>query len=157
MTIESKDLLVAIKAYSRANPLPLDASEVHDSLEAAQAYAMSAKAYPGQTIKVLQNGVYETYVLNPNKDGNGLALGKVISSDAPANLTNYYTKEEADSLFATKQYVNEAIDEALLDGTDIDLRSYAKLSDLGDYSGHDTVIDYVNAVVKSTSIEIIEF
>lgn len=77
MTIDSKNLLVAIKAYSRANPLPLDASEVHDSLAAAQEYAASAKAYPGQTIKVLQNGVYETYVLNPTEDGLGLTLGKI--------------------------------------------------------------------------------
>ena len=81
MTIDSKNLLVAIKAYSRANPLPLDASEVHDSLTAAQEYAASAKAYPGQTIKVLQNGVYETYVLNPSE--NGLTLGH-ISGNAPA-------------------------------------------------------------------------
>ena len=79
MAIDSKNLLVAIKAYSRANPLPLDASEVHDSLAAAQEYAASAKAYPGQTIKVLQNGVYETYVLNPNENGLGLTLGRVSS------------------------------------------------------------------------------
>ena len=39
MTIESKDLLVAIKAFSRGEKLPLDASEIHDSLEQAQAYA----------------------------------------------------------------------------------------------------------------------
>ena len=152
MTIESKDLLVAIKAYSRANALPLDASEVHDSLEAAQEYAASAKAYPGQTIKVFQNGAYETYVLNPNENGN-LTLNKISIS----NLADYYTKIETDNLFTTKQYVDEAIDEALLDGTEIDLRSYAKLSDLGNYGNYDNVVDYVNAIVKSTSIEIIEF
>lgn len=64
MTIQSKDLLVAVKAYSRGNPLPLDASEVHGSLGEAEAYAKSAKAYAGQTIKALQNGKYESYVLN---------------------------------------------------------------------------------------------
>lgn len=68
MTIESKDLLVAIKAFSRGEKLPLDASEIHDSLEQAQAYAQSPTAYAGQTIKVLQNGKYETYVLNPSGD-----------------------------------------------------------------------------------------
>ena len=31
MTIESKDLLVAIKAFARGEKLPLDASEIHDS------------------------------------------------------------------------------------------------------------------------------
>lgn len=75
MTIESKDLLVAIKAFSRGEKLPLDASEVHDSLEQAQTYAQSPTAYAGQTIKVLQNGKYETYVLNPS--GDSLVLEKV--------------------------------------------------------------------------------
>ena len=93
MTIDSKNLLVAIKAYSRANPLPLDASEVHDSLEAAQAYAASAKAYPGQTIKVLQNGIYETYVLNPGKEGeSGLALGKINAGSAEPIDTKSYVQ-----------------------------------------------------------------
>ena len=93
MAIDSKNLLVAIKAYSRANPLPLDASEVHDSLEAAQAYAASAKAYPGQTIKVLQNGIYETYVLNPGKEGeSGLALGKINAGSAEPIDTKSYVQ-----------------------------------------------------------------
>lgn len=64
MAIESKDLLVAVKAYAPANPLPLDSREIYESLEAAQAYAKAANAYAGQTIKVLQGGKYETYVLN---------------------------------------------------------------------------------------------
>lgn len=85
MTIESKDLLVAIKAFSRGEKLPLDASEIHDSLEQAQTYAQSPTAYAGQTIKVLQNGKYETYVLNPS--GDSLALEKV-GVDASA-VKNY--------------------------------------------------------------------
>lgn len=64
MAIDSKDLLVAIKAFSRANPLPLDASEVHESYEAALVYAASAKAYPGQMIQVMVDGEYTPYVLN---------------------------------------------------------------------------------------------
>lgn len=64
MAIDSTKLLVAVKAYARGNALPLDASEVQDSLEAAQAYAKSATAYAGQTVKALVNGKYETYVLN---------------------------------------------------------------------------------------------
>lgn len=85
MTIESKDLLVAIKAFSRGEKLPLDASEIHDSLEQAQTYAKSPTAYAGQTIKVLQNGKYETYVLNPS--GDSLVLEKV-GVDASA-VKNY--------------------------------------------------------------------
>lgn len=67
MAIETKNLLVAVKAYARGNAIPLDSSEVHESIEAAQTYAKSATAYAGQTIKVLQNGKYETYVLNGSK------------------------------------------------------------------------------------------
>lgn len=67
MAIETKNLLVAVKAYARGNAIPLDSSEVHESLEAAETYAKSATAYAGQTIKVLQNGKYETYVLNGSK------------------------------------------------------------------------------------------
>lgn len=76
MAIESKDLLVAIKAYSRNSALPLDASEVHDSLEAAQSYAATPTAYAGQTIKALVNGEYVSYVLQPD-GGNSLTLQKV--------------------------------------------------------------------------------
>ena len=67
MAIESKNLLVAVKAYARGNALPLDASEVYESLADAQAYAQSATAYAGQTIKVLQDGKYVSYVLNGSK------------------------------------------------------------------------------------------
>lgn len=65
MAIESKNLLVAVKAYSRANPLPLDASSVYDSLSAAQTYAAAANAYAGQLVTAkLEDGKYHTYVLD---------------------------------------------------------------------------------------------
>lgn len=65
MAIESKNLLVAVKAYSRANPLPLDASSVYDSLGAAQTYASAANAYAGQLVTAkLEDGKYHTYVLD---------------------------------------------------------------------------------------------
>ncbi len=77
MAIESKDLLVAIKAYSRGEALPLDASEVQDSYEEAVNYAASATAYAGQTIKALVNGEYVTYVLQPKASGSGFELSRV--------------------------------------------------------------------------------
>lgn len=64
MAIDAKNLVVAAKVYSRGIALPLDASELYSSLEEAQSYAKSPIAYAGQTIKVLQDGKYETYVLN---------------------------------------------------------------------------------------------
>lgn len=85
MAIDSKNLLVAVKAYAPANPLPLDARELYESLEAAQTYAKAANAYAGQTIKVLQNDKYETYVLNG--ETGSLTLDKV-GLDASA-VKNY--------------------------------------------------------------------
>lgn len=63
-TIDSTNLVVAVKAYSRSSSLPLDASEVYSTKGEALAYATSPTAYAGQTIKVLENGKYESYVLN---------------------------------------------------------------------------------------------
>jgi hypothetical protein len=64
MAYESKNLLVAVKAFARGQALPLDKDEVWDSLGEAQTYAKSPTAYAGQTIKVLEDGEYKSYVLN---------------------------------------------------------------------------------------------
>ena len=75
-TDDSTKLLVAVKAYARGNALPLDNSEVYASKAEAEVYAASATAYAGQTIKVLEEGKYITYVLDPKEDG-GFSLTKV--------------------------------------------------------------------------------
>ena len=64
MAIDSKNLVVAAKVYSRGVALPLDASSVYESLGAAQTYAISPIAYAGQIITVLEDGEYVPYVLN---------------------------------------------------------------------------------------------
>lgn len=70
MAIESKNLLVWVKAMSRGQALPLDASEVHESLAAAEAYAATATAYAGQTVKALgEDGKYHEYILQPSEAG----------------------------------------------------------------------------------------
>lgn len=63
MAIESKDLLVAIKAFTRANALPLDASSVHGSQELANTYAKQANAYGGQIITAKVDGKFKAFVL----------------------------------------------------------------------------------------------
>lgn len=67
-SIESKNLLVAVKAFARGNALPLDRDEVWESLSAAQAYVETPTAYAGQTIKVLVGEKYKTYVVQPQGD-----------------------------------------------------------------------------------------
>lgn len=84
MAIESKNLLVWVKAMSRGQALPLDASEIYPTLEEAQNYASSsAIAYPGQTIKALTNdGKYHSYTLQPSEAGYTLEeIGAVSQSD----------------------------------------------------------------------------
>lgn len=84
MAIESKNLLVWVKAMSRGQGLPLDASEIYSTLEEAENYASnSAIAYGGQTIKALtEDGKYHSYVLQPSESGYVLEeIGLVSSSD----------------------------------------------------------------------------
>ena len=82
MAIDSKQLLVAIKSYARGNAIPLDSSEVYDTLASAKEYASSATAYAGQTIKALVDGKYKSYVLQPSETGYVLEeVGAVQQSD----------------------------------------------------------------------------
>lgn len=75
MAIESNKLLVQVKAFARSEALPLDSTEIQESLAAAQDYIKAPNAYPGQTLKVLEGGKYTSYVVNgtPGK----LTLAKV--------------------------------------------------------------------------------
>lgn len=84
MAIDSKNLLVWVKAMSRGQALPLDASEVYASLAEAQNYASSsAIAYGGQTVKaLLEDGKYHEYVLQPSEAGYVLEeVGAIKQSD----------------------------------------------------------------------------
>lgn len=83
MAIESKNLLVWVKAMSRGQALPLDASEIYGSFADAQTYAASATAYAGQTIKALmEDGKYHSYVLQPSEAGYTLEeVGAIKASD----------------------------------------------------------------------------
>lgn len=84
MAIESKNLLVWVKAMSRGQALPLDASEVYSTLAEAENYAStSAIAYAGQTVKAkTKDGKYHSYTLQPSEAGYVLEeIGAVNESD----------------------------------------------------------------------------
>lgn len=86
-TIDSKNLLVWVKAMSRGQALPLDASEIHESLAAAQTYAASAIAYAGQTIKAkLEDGKYHEYIIQPSDSGYVL---EEVNSASSSTQTQY--------------------------------------------------------------------
>lgn len=84
MAIESKNLLVWVKAMSRGQALPLDASEIYSTLAEAENYAStSAIAYAGQTIKAMtEDGKYHSYILQPSEAGYVLEeVGAVNEAD----------------------------------------------------------------------------
>jgi len=85
MAIESKDLLMAIKAFSRANALPLDASSVHGSQELANTYAKQANAYGGQIITAKVGGKFKAFVLQGE---NGNCTIEPLGAD-PSTLKQY--------------------------------------------------------------------
>ena len=83
---EANKMLVAVKAYTRGNPLSLDASETWESLSEAQTYAKSSIAYAGQTIKAkLEDGKYHQYILQPGD--SGYTLEEVVAN--PSDLKQY--------------------------------------------------------------------
>lgn len=94
MAIESKNLLVWVKAMSRGQALPLDASEIYSTLSEAENYASnSAIAYAGQTIKALtDDGKYHSYILQPSEAGYVL---EEIGSSNESNLKQYVMVVEA--------------------------------------------------------------
>ena len=93
-TDDSTKLLVAVKAYARGNALPLDNSEVYATKAEAESYAASATAYAGQTIKVLENGKYVSYVLDPKSEG-GFELTRVgVDESVVTDVSNLKTKVE---------------------------------------------------------------
>lgn len=87
MAIESKNLLVWVKAMSRGQALPLDASEIHSTLAEARTYAASAIAYEGQTIKAkLEDGKYHEYIIQPSESGYIL---EEVGAISPGDLKQY--------------------------------------------------------------------
>ena len=85
MALNPDQIVVAAKAYSRAEPLPLDASEIHGSLAEAQNYIKTnGSVYAGQTIKVLEGDTYTPYIINGSK--GSFTLTKV-AADIPEQKT----------------------------------------------------------------------
>lgn len=61
--ISSDKLVVQIKSYARSGPLPLDATSVWETVEAAQEYVKAPNAYGGQIIAALDDGQYKAFMI----------------------------------------------------------------------------------------------
>ena len=91
MAIDSKNLVVAAKVYSRGVALPLDASSVYESLSAAQTYAQNPIAYAGQIITVKEGENYNAYILDG--EAGSYTLSKVgLDASAVKNYVQVVTE-----------------------------------------------------------------
>lgn len=88
----------------RGNGIPLDITEVYNSLNAAISYAASNPvAYEGQLLAVTENGDTNVYVIGPKSQGTVTINGKEVVNylklvGKETDLSNYYTKEQVDAL-----------------------------------------------------------
>ena len=85
MAIESKNLLVAVKAFSPSNPLPLDARSLWGTKAEAENYAKQANAYGGQIISAKVDGKFKPFILQGE---NGNCTIEPLGAD-PSTLKQY--------------------------------------------------------------------
>lgn len=85
MAIDSKSLLVAVKAFSPANPLPLDARTLWETKAEAENYAKQANSYGGQIITAKVDGKYKPFILQGE---NGNCTIEPLGAD-PSQLKQY--------------------------------------------------------------------
>lgn len=122
MAIESKNLLVWVKAMSRGQALPLDASEVWESYAEAESYAKGINdttvAYIGQTLKVKNGSSVDVYVISDasgtllkiaDEEALGAAIGEV-SDKIPEVVDNLTTNDSTKALSAAQ---GKALDDAI--------------------------------------------
>lgn len=84
---ESNQGVTQLKVLFRVNPVPVDSTEVWETLSEAQTYAKAANAYAGQTIKAkLEDGKYHQYILQPSDSGYTL---EEAGSANPSDLKQY--------------------------------------------------------------------
>lgn len=85
MAIDSNKLIVAVKAYSPANPLPLDARSLWDTKAEADNYAKQANAYGGQIITAKVDGKFKPFILQGE---NGNCTIEPLGAD-PSTMKQY--------------------------------------------------------------------
>lgn len=130
MAIDSKNLLVWVKAMSRGQDLPLDASEIWESKEAAEAYAKglldkSTVAYAGQQITVVTDDDISSYIIA--KDGS---LKKLAAENDITQVESKFfvgTQEE----YETANANNEVAAGAIVIITDDEILAVSTTSELG--------------------------
>ena len=118
MAYQTNQLLVAVKAFSRANPLPIDSTSVYDSLSEAQTYAQAANAYAGQLITVKEGDAYKAYILDG--EAGSYTLSKVgVDASAVKNYVQVVTELPSTGQEQGVIYVNTTDNKGYIyDGSD---------------------------------------
>lgn len=118
MAYQTNQLLVAVKAFSRANPLPIDSTSVYDSLSEAQTYAQAANAYAGQLITVKEGDAYNAYILDG--EAGSYTLSKVgVDASAVKNYVQVVTELPSTGQEQGVIYVNTTDNKGYIyDGSD---------------------------------------
>ena len=118
MAYQTNQLLVAVKAFSRANPLPIDSTSVYDSLSEAQTYAQAANAYAGQLITVKEGDAYNAYILDG--EAGSYSLSKVgVDASAVKNYVQVVTELPSTGQEQGVIYVNTTDNKGYIyDGSD---------------------------------------
>ena len=118
MAYQTNQLLVAVKAFSRANPLPIDSTSVYDSLSEAQTYAQAANAYAGQLITVKEGDTYNAYILDG--EAGSYSLSKVgVDASAVKNYVQVVTELPSTGQEQGVIYVNTTDNKGYIyDGSD---------------------------------------
>ena len=118
MAYQTNQLLVAVKAFSRANPLPIDSTSVYDSLSEAQTYAQAANAYAGQLITIKEGDTYNAYILDG--EAGSYSLSKVgVDASAVKNYVQVVTELPSTGQEQGVIYVNTTDNKGYIyDGSD---------------------------------------
>lgn len=151
---DSKDLVVALKSFARANSLPLDVYEVWDSLEEAKEYSKSPLAYPGQTLKIkMEDGKYHTFIIqfNENKE---LEVEKLPTNeelvpeikDAIVKKHSHSNMDILETFTKTQEETDTAIKNVV---------NYVKQR-IGNISKDVTLKDYIDTAISTGDAELIK-
>lgn len=102
-------------AMIRGNGIPLDATEVYNSLNAAIKYAATDPvAYEGQLLAVTENGDTNVYVIGPKSQGTVTIDGAEVANylklvGKETDLSNYYTKTQVEGLISSAGHLKREV------------------------------------------------
>lgn len=153
----------------RGNGIPLDITEVYNSLNAAIVYAASNPvAYEGQLLAVTENGDTNVYVIGPKSQGTVTIEGAAVNNylklvGKETDLSNYYTKTEIESLISSAGHLKREVVTTLPAPAEADantiymIKKSANSQLTGDYYEEYMLIDGVFELIGDTYVDLSDY